>query len=104
MGRLDELDLSLKLSDEEEAERLQAGWKRLAGLRLALGGKLPGYVLGYLDAIVDMLARTDHDPSPWYLVEGESKKYARVKVVETVIERIERGMREQQLEPPAFGG
>jgi hypothetical protein len=46
MGRLDELDLSLKLSKEEEAERLDAGWKRLAGLRLALGAKLPGYALG----------------------------------------------------------
>ncbi len=39
----------------------------------------------YLEAIEDMLARTDHDPSPWHLVEAESKKYARVNVVETVI-------------------
>jgi polyphosphate kinase 2 (PPK2 family) len=39
----------------------------------------------YLEAIEDMLARTDHDPSPWHLVEAESKKYARGKVVETVI-------------------
>ncbi len=46
MGRLDELDLSLKLSKEEEAERLAAGWRRLEALRLALGGKLPGYGLG----------------------------------------------------------
>ncbi len=46
MGRLDELDLSLKLSKEEEAERLAAGWKRLEALRLALGAKLPGYGLG----------------------------------------------------------
>jgi polyphosphate kinase 2 (PPK2 family) len=253
MGRLDQLALSLKLSKEEEAERLDAGWKRLTGLRLALGAKLPGYALGppicvlfegwdasgkggaikrlvapldmrhvrvaqfaapspdearhhylwrfwprlpgwggmavfdrswygrvlaervegyatpeqwqraygeivelertlnaegmvlikfflhiseeeqlrrfeqrrddplkswkltpadwenrrkrpqYLEAIEDMLARTDHDPSPWHLVEAESKKYARVKVVETVIQRIEDGMREQQIEPPAFG-
>jgi AMP-polyphosphate phosphotransferase len=173
MGRLGELDLSLKLS-KEEAERLDAGGKRLAGLRLALGAKLPGYALGppvcvlfegwgrvrkgrseqatrgsadmrhvrvaqfaaptpdearhhylfflhiseeeqlrrfeqrrddplktwkltpadwenrrkrshYLEAIEDMLACTDHDPSPWHLVEAESKKYARGKVVETVI-------------------
>ena len=46
MGRLDELDLSLSLNKEEEAERLDAGWKRLEALRLALGGKLPGYGLG----------------------------------------------------------
>jgi polyphosphate kinase 2 (PPK2 family) len=40
MGRLDQLDLSLRLSRAEEAERLEAGWARLAALRLHLGGKL----------------------------------------------------------------
>src|SRR3954449_10768798 len=38
MGRLDQLDLSLKLSKGEEAERLEIGGERLAHLRLALGG------------------------------------------------------------------
>ena len=46
MGRLDSLDLSLKLSREEEAERLEAGHERLAALRLALGGKLGDGELG----------------------------------------------------------
>jgi polyphosphate kinase 2 (PPK2 family) len=40
MGRLDELDMSLKLKRKEEAERLEAGQERLLALRLALGGKL----------------------------------------------------------------
>ena len=250
MGRLDELDLSLKLSKEEEAERLAAGWKRLEALRLALGAKLPGYGLGppvcvlfegwdasgkggaikrlvapldmrhvrvaqfaaptpdekrhhylwrfwprlpgwggmvvfdrswygrvlvervegfatdeqwrraygeivelertlhaegmvvikffmhlseaeqlkrfeerrdnplkswkltpddwenrrrrpqYAEAIEEMLKRTEHEAAPWELVEAESKKYARVKVVETVIERVEAAMRAQGIEPP----
>jgi AMP-polyphosphate phosphotransferase len=254
MGRLDELDLSLKLSTEEEAARLEKGWARLEALRLALGGKLQGYGLGppvcvlfegwdasgkggaikrlvrpfdlrhvrvaqfaaptpdekrhhylqrfwpvlpgeggmaildrswygrvlvervdgfaseeewrraygeivdlertlaaggmvlikffmhisdreqlerfekrrddpikawkltqddwenrakrpqYLEAVEEMLAHTDREPAPWVLVEAESKKYARVKVVETVIERIERGMRERGIELPAYGG
>jgi polyphosphate kinase 2 (PPK2 family) len=43
MGRLDELDLSLSLPKKESAERLDELGKRLAALRLALGGKLPGY-------------------------------------------------------------
>jgi AMP-polyphosphate phosphotransferase len=253
MGRLDELDLSLKLSKDEELERLEAGWARLEALRLALGGKLHGYGFGppvcilfegwdasgkggairrlvrpfdlrhvrvaqfsaptpdekrhhylqrfwpvlpgdggmtildrswygrvlvervegfasepewrraygeivelerslvaggmvlikfymhiseeeqlerfekrrddpvkawklteedwenrgkrqqYLEAVEEMLAHTDRQPAPWELVEGESKKYARVKVVETVIERIERGMRERGIEPPRIG-
>jgi AMP-polyphosphate phosphotransferase len=41
MGRLDDLDLTLKLSKEEEAERLAIGGERLAHLRLALGGMIP---------------------------------------------------------------
>jgi polyphosphate kinase 2 (PPK2 family) len=251
MGRLDELDLSLKLSAEEEQRRLEVGWKRLSALRLALGAKLPGYGVGppvcavfegwdasgkggaikrlvapldsrhvrvaqfaaptpdekrhhylwrfwpqlpgwggmavfdrswygrvlvervdgfatpdewqrayaeilefesslaaegmvlvkfflhiseeeqlkrfeqrrddplkawkltpddwenrsrrpqYTEAIEDMLERTDHEAAPWVLVEAESKKYARVKVVETMIERIESGMRAHGIEPPA---
>jgi polyphosphate kinase 2 (PPK2 family) len=254
MGRLDELDLSLKLSKEEEAERLAAGWKRLEALRLALGAKLPGYELGppvlalfegwdasgkggairrlvapldtrhvrvaqfaaptpdekrhhflwrfwpqlpgwggmavfdrswygrvlverveefarkeqwrrgyaeivevertlhaegtvlikffmhvsadeqlkrfekrrddplkawkltpddwenrrkrpqYAEAIEEMLKRTDHDAAPWEVIEAESKRYARVKVVETVIERVEAGMRAQGIEPPPAPG
>ena len=34
-----------------------------------------------------MLARTDHGAARWQLVEAESKRYARVKVMETVIAR-----------------
>src|SRR5215213_6969566 len=55
----------------------------------------------YAEAIEEMLERTDHEAAPWELVEAESKKYARVKVVETVIERIEAGMRARGVEPPA---
>ena len=47
-----------------------------------------------------MLARTDQPRAPWHLIEAESKRYARVRVVETVIERIEHGMRDWGLEPP----
>jgi polyphosphate kinase 2 (PPK2 family) len=43
----------------------------------------------YTAAIEDMLERTDTDAAPWHLVEGDSKRWARVKVVETVCERIE---------------
>ena len=58
----------------------------------------------YAEAIEDMLARTDQPHAPWHLIEAESKRYARVKVVDTVIERIERGMRDWGLEPPARAG
>ena len=57
----------------------------------------------YEQAIEDMLERTDHPLAPWLLVEAESKRYARVKVVETAIAEIERGMRERGFEPPSPG-
>jgi polyphosphate kinase 2 (PPK2 family) len=55
----------------------------------------------YLSAVEEMLERTDHDRAPWCLIEAESKRYARVKVIETVNARIERAMREWGLAVPA---
>src|SRR5215212_637255 len=46
MGRLNELDLSRKLSREEEAARLEAASNRLLELRLTLGGLLGDGRLG----------------------------------------------------------
>jgi polyphosphate kinase 2 (PPK2 family) len=46
VGRLDQLDLSQRLSKKDEAERLEAGQRRLLELRLRLGGKLEGSGLG----------------------------------------------------------
>jgi polyphosphate kinase 2 (PPK2 family) len=54
----------------------------------------------YERAVEDMLERTDHGLARWQLVEGDSKRWARVKVVETVIREMELGMRERGFEPP----
>jgi len=55
----------------------------------------------YKEAVEDMVARTSVEPhAPWHLVAAESKHYARVAVVETVILEIEAGMRRQGIEPP----
>ncbi len=45
-GRLDELDLSLKLSKKEEEERLVTASRKLLALRLHLGGKLASDEIG----------------------------------------------------------
>ena len=58
----------------------------------------------YLEAVEDMVARTDQPHSPWHLIPADSKRYARVKVLETVIEEIESGMRRWGFEPPAPPG
>lgn len=52
MGRLDQLDLSLKLSRNKEAGRLAA--------------------------VEEMVERTDKPYAPWTLVEGEPKRWARI--------------------------
>ena len=52
------------------------------------------------DHVDEMLTKTDTGWAPWIVVEGDSKRYARVAVIETVIARIEEGMREWGIEPP----
>jgi polyphosphate kinase 2 (PPK2 family) len=54
----------------------------------------------YTEAVEDMLARCDEPTAPWTVIEGDSKRWARVAVIDTVIARIEEGMREWGMEPP----
>jgi len=54
----------------------------------------------YVEAVEEMFARTDALEAPWTLVEGESKRFARVKVMESVIEQIERGCAARGFELP----
>ena len=46
----------------------------------------------YDEAIEEMFARTHHDLAPWHPVSGEQKKWARVTVLETLVQRIEEGV------------
>ena len=46
----------------------------------------------YERAVEDMIDRTDHPLGRWWLVEAEDKRYARVKVLETVCTEIEDGL------------
>ena len=54
----------------------------------------------YEEAVDEMLARTDRPAAPWTVIPADSKPYARVAVIETVIARIEEGMRAAGIEPP----
>ena len=53
----------------------------------------------YEKAVEDMFAHTDRRGAPWTIVPGDSKKFARVFVIEHVVERIEGGMRRRGFEP-----
>jgi AMP-polyphosphate phosphotransferase len=55
----------------------------------------------YKQAVEDMVARTSVAPNArWHLIAAESKRYARVAVIEAVIAEIEEGMRRFGQEPP----
>ncbi len=47
----------------------------------------------YNDAVEDMFANTDHELAPWHVVSGEQKRHARVAIIETLIDRIEHGVK-----------
>jgi polyphosphate kinase 2 (PPK2 family) len=47
----------------------------------------------YEEAVEEMLATTDHEPAPWHVIAAESKRYARVQVLELVVLAIEDALR-----------
>jgi polyphosphate kinase 2 (PPK2 family) len=85
----------LHVSPEEQHERFEA--RRLDPLRR---WKLTDEDwrnrekrTAYEAAIEEMLEYTDTSEAPWILVEGDSKRWARVRVMEETIAAIEAGMR-----------
>jgi len=93
----------MHISDEEQLRRFESrrgeplkSWK-LTDEDWRNRAKRPEYAA----AVEDMLERTDHRLGRWHLVEGDSKRYARVKVIETVIGEIEKAMGERGLKPQA---
>ena len=58
----------------------------------------------YEAAVEDMLAETDRDFAPWDVIAAEQKRYGRVAVLQSVIARIEEGMRRFGIEVPESVG
>jgi polyphosphate kinase 2 (PPK2 family) len=54
----------------------------------------------YVEAIEEMLARTSWPQAPWTLVEAENKRWARVKVVDTVVDAMTEGLARHCLPMP----
>jgi polyphosphate kinase 2 (PPK2 family) len=92
----------LHISSEEQLRRFEAraadplkSWK-LTAEDWENREKRPEYEV----AVEEMFARTDQAHARWRPISAESKRHARVAVVETVIEEIEAGMRRWGQEPP----
>ena len=47
----------------------------------------------YEEAVNEMIVRTSTTYAPWVIVEGNSKYYARVKVLETVVDALEQRLK-----------
>ena len=47
-------------------------------------------------AVDEMILRTSTESAPWIVVEGNSKYYARIKVLKTVVDAIEQKLKEMQ--------
>ena len=61
-----------------------------------LGGQLvTAYGCDPATAVNEMLLRTSTDYAPWVVVEGNDKYYARIKVLETVVNAIEDRIKEK---------
>ena len=50
----------------------------------------------YEKAVDEKLVRTSTANAPWIIVEGNDKLYARIKVLETVVEALEKRMKEEK--------
>ncbi len=50
----------------------------------------------YEEAVNEMLEKTSTKAAPWVLVEGNSKYYARVKVLETVVDALEKRIKQKE--------
>jgi polyphosphate kinase 2 (PPK2 family) len=58
----------------------------------------------YEEAVEEMIERTDRSHARWFVVAGESKRFARVQVIETVIAEIEAGLKRNGITVPAPRG
>jgi AMP-polyphosphate phosphotransferase len=54
----------------------------------------------YEDAVEEMIARTSCPEAPWTLVEAENKRWARIKVIDTVIDAMEAGIKANGIKIP----
>jgi polyphosphate kinase 2 (PPK2 family) len=55
----------------------------------------------YLTAVEEMLERTETEWGPWTIVEATDRRYERVKVIATIIQRLEAALKARGLPLPA---
>lgn len=56
----------------------------------------------YKTAAEEMLRKTDQDNAPWIVVEGNNKRYARIKVLKNTVKHVEDYLKEAGIELPDY--
>ncbi len=57
----------------------------------------------YLSAVEEMLARTDTAVAPWVIVEGTDKRFARLKIMETIVSTLEAALQRAGVDTDGAG-
>ena len=98
--------LWLHISDDEQLKRFEARRQHpLKRWKLTDDDwRNRGRRAEYEAAVEDMLAATDHPGAPWDVIAAEQKRFGRVAVLRTIIDRVEDGMRRCGIEPPPSTG
>jgi polyphosphate kinase 2 (PPK2 family) len=52
----------------------------------------------YYDAVNEMILKTDTKDAPWVIIEANDKYYARIKVLKTIIKRVEKELNKEMKE------
>jgi AMP-polyphosphate phosphotransferase len=52
----------------------------------------------YAEAVGDMIDKTSLENAPWHIIEGEDKKYARVKTLDLITQTIHRKLQERNID------
>lgn len=89
------MHVTQKEQDERFRKRLETPWKRWKLTEDDFRNRAKRGE--YLEAIADMFARTDTRWAPWTVIDGNSKKAARIAVMQHVADRLEEHV---PMEPP----
>ena len=91
----------LHIDRDEQARRLEA-WRgdRSTSWQVKSDPTDATQYEAYLEAAEELLERTEAEWAPWFIVEATDRRWARLKIFETAIRRLEEGLRKRGHEVP----
>ncbi len=86
----------LHIDREEQATRLES-WRndRSTAWQVKSDPTDATQYEAYLEAAEELLERTEAEWAPWFIIEATDRRWARLKIFETAIRRLEEGLRKR---------